>query len=402
MKISALVFVSLFLVSLFFSFLSLTSMTVIAAVGSDDSLSEVNSYESNFDQGGAASGGAALGQNAGNRIVMSMLSADVADSGINKVIYGIDNRTDVYASTNAKFKLWAQSTAAQISREKMVSGNAGTYLIKTGSLKEEMAANGMNFCSSERFISQPAAANCSGFLVGPDLLVTAGHCVQNLNECKQMLWVFDYKVKDAAHVNDKISVPTSSVYSCKELIGQALNNGDEEDFAFIRLDRAVTGRNPLSFRKSGTIGVNEQVVVIGHPSGLPTKITNGAFVRRSDHPAFFVANSDTYGGNSGSAVFNVRTGEVEGILVRGDQDFEYSSTDGCYVSKKCGEDECRGEDITKITVIKELMKMLYYKLIFFSKLSIKIQNKKYLCLKNLSIFFNKIYSYFISTKITIQ
>ncbi|MEK7233144.1 MAG: S46 family peptidase [Elusimicrobiota bacterium] len=36
----------------------------------------------------------------------------------------------------------------------------------------------------------------------------------------------------------------------------------------------------------------------------------------SSNPGFFVANLDTYGGNSGSAVFNVETNLVEGILLR--------------------------------------------------------------------------------------
>ncbi|WP_420540401.1 S46 family peptidase (plasmid) [Paenibacillus polymyxa] len=44
----------------------------------------------------------------------------------------------------------------------------------------------------------------------------------------------------------------------------------------------------------------------------------GAAVRDNPPNAFFVANLDTYGGNSGSPVFNSDTHEVEGILVRGE------------------------------------------------------------------------------------
>ncbi|MBF0363491.1 MAG: trypsin-like peptidase domain-containing protein [Oligoflexia bacterium] len=275
--------------------------------------------------------------------------------GIDKGIYGEDNRNDLCTSTNTKFKVWAQSTAAQILKDRVVSRSNGSYLIDSKSFADLMMENEVNLCSEERFREQPAAANCSGFLVGEDRLVTAGHCVTNMNDCEKMLWVFDYKVKSGSTVSDQITVSSSNVYSCKEIISQEMEMGRGKDFALIRLDRKVKDRKPLSYRRNGTISVGEQVVVIGHPSGLPTKITDGAFVRDSADPIYFVANSDTYGGNSGSVVMNVKTGLVEGILVRGDQDFEMNFEKNCYMSKRCAENDCRGEDITKITVINELL-----------------------------------------------
>jgi V8-like Glu-specific endopeptidase len=89
-------------------------------------------------------------------------------------------------------------------------------------------------------------------------------------------------------------------------------------------------------------------VVIGHPTGLPTKVSAGANVR-SVNDVYFVANLDTFGGNSGSAVFNAETGEIEGILVRGERDYRYNSARGCYVPNTCVNLGCRGEDSTLIT-----------------------------------------------------
>ena len=63
---------------------------------------------------------------------------------------------------------------------------------------------------------------------------------------------------------------------------------------------------------------------------------------------FFVANLDTYGGNSGSPVFNAASYKVEGILVRGENDFVTNGT--CYVSLVCPTTGCRGEDVTRATV----------------------------------------------------
>ena len=81
---------------------------------------------------------------------------------------------------------------------------------------------------------------------------------------------------------------------------------------------------------------------------MPTKIADGANVRNLQGK-FFQANLDTYGGNSGSAVFNVETGEVEGILVRGETDYVFNSALGCQVSNLCAADGCRGEDVTYIS-----------------------------------------------------
>ncbi len=92
-------------------------------------------------------------------------------------------------------------------------------------------------------------------------------------------------------------------------------------------------------------------MVIGHPAGLPTKIAGGAQGRDRTNEGFFTANLDTYGGNSGSAVFNSLTGLVEGILVRGEQD--YMQKGDCRVSNLCPVDGCRGEDVTKISNVAD-------------------------------------------------
>lgn len=113
------------------------------------------------------------------------------------------------------------------------------------------------------------------------------------------------------------------------------------------------GVSPLKFRESGTAGDGEQLVVIGHPSGLPTKIAGGAKIR-SGEAAYFTANLDTFGGNSGSAVFNATTGIVEGILVRGELDYVSDIVDGkvCKRANKCSDDGCDGEDVTRITSVE--------------------------------------------------
>lgn len=261
------------------------------------------------------------------------------------VIYGEDNREDVYASTHSTLVELSKSTAAMIPDKNLKNSRNNEIQITSQTLEER------GVCGQERFSQQLTAANCSGFLVAPNVLVTAGHCIRNELDCRSNKWVFDYKVQYAQQKN--VYVGSSSVYNCKKIISRSLNQFTKDDYAVIELDRTVIARKPLSFRRSGKISLGTQLAVIGHPTGLPTKIADGAEVR-SLAGKFFVANLDTYGGNSGSAVFNMRTYQVEGILVRGENDYKYDAQLGCQVSNKCSDSGCRGEDVTYITHIEAL------------------------------------------------
>lgn len=263
------------------------------------------------------------------------------------VIYGTDGRLDVYQVTDDRLKALADSTVALVKNSDIsVSGSVASLLGKN-------FGTDMNLCSDEKFREQDTAAFCSGTLVGPDLVLTAGHCIEDITDCQSTSLVFGFAVK-AAGVLPK-TVSASEVYKCKDIVKtQRVNNG--ADFAVIRLDRVVANHAPRGLRASGDVPADASLVVIGHPVGLPTKITTGGSVRSTSNPDYFVANLDTYGGNSGSGVFNLSTGLIEGILVRGEQDFVSRGT--CVVSKVCAEGTCRGEDVTKISAARPFIPAL--------------------------------------------
>lgn len=266
-----------------------------------------------------------------------------------KVVYGVDDRKDIFESNNALYKTLAQSTAAMISSGQLEEREDGMVEITGTTLEED------GICSTARFAKQITAANCSGFLVGDQYLVTAGHCIESLSDCSRYSWVFDYAnttEEKKTHV-----VAKNAVYTCTEIISRALDRATDNDFALVKLDRKVEGRTPLKFRTSGKIADKAGLVVIGHPSGLPSKIADGAAVRANKNSYYFQATLDTFGGNSGSAVFDAKTGVVEGILVRGERDYVSDPVKGCSIPKVCKMTECRGEDVTRITNIKELKKI---------------------------------------------
>lgn len=254
------------------------------------------------------------------------------------VVYGEDDRMDLYQVSHMSQLALADSTVALMHDNDLSADGQGTSYISTSNFGKRY-----NLCESEPYREQGTAAFCSGFLVDDDTLVTAGHCIRNQTACNSIRFVFGFAVKEEGVL--PTSVPTQDVYSCKELIRSSVDNYGA-DFAVVRLDRPVADHRPLRLRQQGEISPGAELVVIGHPAGLPTKVAGGARVRRveSEH---LVANLDTYGGNSGSAVFNANTGEVEGILVRGAMDFVYQN--GCRVSNRCADDGCRGEDVTKIS-----------------------------------------------------
>ncbi|HAU89128.1 MAG TPA: serine protease, partial [Elusimicrobia bacterium] len=77
-----------------------------------------------------------------------------------------------------------------------------------------------------------------------------------------------------------------------------------------------------------------------------------AKVRDFSKSGYFVADLDTFGGNSGSPVFNTRTKKIEGILVRGDEDF-LDSPAGCTTMATYEQTGGRGEDVTKISEVEK-------------------------------------------------
>lgn len=280
--------------------------------------------------------------------LLLVLSLKINARIIEKVVYGEDNRQDISTTTNDLYKNLAKSTAAMIPSTSLVK-DGEVVAIKSGTLE------GDGICSDERFAKQPTAAMCSGFLVGKDYLITAGHCITSEADCNSNSWVFDYAIND--NKATATSVKASAVYHCSKIISRTQDRSTLNDFALIKLDREVTDRTPLTFRKKGKVDLKTEIVVIGHPSGLPTKVSDGAYVRSNDNKYYFQANLDTFGGNSGSAVFDAKTGIIEGILVRGETDYTYDSATGCYRTKKCDMESCRGEDVTRITSVTGLDKI---------------------------------------------
>jgi hypothetical protein len=277
-------------------------------------------------------------------VTVSILTATAALAGpIHPlVIYGNDDRLEVYEEKDAAKQILAESVVAIMASDAVTTNKDGSVTLGGGNYGKEN-----QLCSTEKFTEQSAPAYCSGFLVADNIIATAGHCVTDAGFCNDAKFVFGFALDKPDR--DPQTVKSDDVYSCKKVLHQVQEN-DGSDFALVELDRPVVGRKALDFAKRAP-AAGDDVFVIGHPVGLPAKIAGGAKVR-NDSTGFFVANLDTFGGNSGSAVFNDKY-EVAGVLVRGEQDFVRKGS--CYISYKCKDTMCRGEDVTNPDVVAQAL-----------------------------------------------
>jgi hypothetical protein len=261
------------------------------------------------------------------------------------VVYGADNRADVYAHPDATLRARAQqSTVALMSPGTINTTNPNNVTFSSQTLQQAR-----NLCATQRFLTDPTPAFCSGTLIDDNLVLTAGHCITSATSCANTRFVFKFDRPSAGTLE---TITTADVFSCQAIVArqQAVVNGRNLDFAIVRLDRAATPRfQPAPIRAGNSpLAVGQNVAVIGSGSGIPFKIDAGGAVR-DPHTSlvdFFVANTDTFGGNSGSGVYETAGYAVAGILVRGETD--YVANGSCNVVNTCTDTGCRGEDITYV------------------------------------------------------
>ena len=270
------------------------------------------------------------------------------------VQYGQDSRTEVFQLGDSKLKEMAASVAVFVQKSQVsVSGNTVTLNGYTLNEMSQMGwlVSGANvpMCTNELFSSQPAPGFCTGFLVGEDTLVTAGHCLEKVS-CADTDIVFGFQLTADQSL---ATLTRDDLFECAKVIAKVTPTPENQslDYAVLKLDRP-TGRPGLLYATDDQLQARDNVAVLGYPSGLPQKVASNAFVMSNDtNNPFFVANLDTFGSNSGSPVINTETYQVEGILVRGTTDYVLSNDGSCVQVNRCpegGSVSCAGENATKM------------------------------------------------------
>lgn len=266
-----------------------------------------------------------------------------------RAIYGVDERREWHQVEDANVLRLARASVA-LFRGADTQISASNVKLKTSTLGEDQA-----LCPGEPFADQATGAFCSGTLVREDVVLTAGHCLREVSNkpglpyVNALSFVFGYRVEKPG-ASGTTSVGADQLYHGKQVLAGEFFQA--RDWALVQLDRPVpkTVAEPVT-TWNPKVAKGQKVFVIGYPSGLPMKYAPNAEIRDVSNPAFFVANLDTFGGNSGSGVFDEATNALVGVLVRGETDYVKDETRSCMRAYVCPTSSCRGEDVTRINLV---------------------------------------------------
>jgi V8-like Glu-specific endopeptidase len=144
--------------------------------------------------------------------------------------------------------------------------------------------------------------NGSGFLIGPDLILTNHHVLFDVDHgggqaTKVEVW-FGYERAFAGVVRPHVTIDADPA---------TIHGSDpEQDWATLRIDTAKVPESAvvIDVENLGSVGVDDRVYIIQHPNGGPKQIGMIHNVVRLIDDDVIQYLTDTEGGSSGSPVFD--------------------------------------------------------------------------------------------------
>lgn len=229
----------------------------------------------------------------------------------------------------------SNSVGMIVEKEKLTSISNDLYqLDNMTSLGEKF-----NLCPKEAFYNQPIVGVGTAWVVGEQTLLTAWHVLER--PVSHYVVVFGYQIINKNGVVNSF-IPKSEIYE----ITAISQKNEELDVAEIKVNKTIN-RPALEWENTFfDPKKNNEIYMIGYPSGLPMKLALNAAVEENTHPYYFYTSLDGFQGNSGSPVFNFYTNKVIGILVSGEIDYKFNGT--CYSSPLCKYPYCKGEKVIRI------------------------------------------------------
>ncbi len=257
-------------------------------------------------------------------------------------IYNGDTREDVSTSSSPEKEL-VKATAVLVHSYRLVPAQNPVVKLNSTPLEQFYP-----LCPNEKFLTQPTLGFCSGTLIAPNLVLTAGHCVENQKDCNDSHFIFGWTEEKSRQA----LLPSSEIYNCKGIVKFELNIRKNIDYAILELDRPVPGVRPAKIAKEVLLKPDQTLLSLSHPLGLPVKKDYARVLSDTPEMHTFKVQVDTFSGSSGSPLYNTQ-GEIVGILSRGMDDileddiYRVQKEGGCINFNACAVGLCFGQTYYK-------------------------------------------------------
>lgn len=240
-----------------------------------------------------------------------------------------------------RVKKAAKSVCAIVHRAQIAYGRNGAIRLKAKRYRKT------GVYGAQRFLDQYTAGFGTGFLVAPDVIATAGHVVDAVPDFSQ--WCCVFRCDLPLLCSKRPEVPGKRARNVAAVI-ESVNVSDGPDWALLRLSSPVAWAKPLHCSPGARADLD--VYALGHPAGLPLKLSGPAPILELLGNGCFAAELDALAGSSGSPILDVENHAVVGIASRGDRDFVLDEN-GRRVPNILDHREGRGEICTMAALFSE-------------------------------------------------
>ena len=97
---------------------------------------------------------------------------------VTRGVFGSDDRKEVKDAYG--YQDFVRATAVMISKENIYNEEFYAWSLRD-LLKRKFGKD--RFSNDVKFLDQPTVGSCTGFLIAPDIMVTAGHCINSMEVC---------------------------------------------------------------------------------------------------------------------------------------------------------------------------------------------------------------------------